>query len=82
METVGCVIPHISLTLTLLVTSVLSAFPLCHLTENDLIQNPLFCKLLATLSQHVDRTGLTLPLRKELEKVVTLQSGLHESHWL
>ncbi|XP_060718885.1 HAUS augmin-like complex subunit 4 [Tachysurus vachellii] len=47
---------------------VLSAFPLCHLTEDDLIQNPLFCKLLATLSQHVDRTGLTLPLRKELEK--------------
>ncbi|MCI4394218.1 hypothetical protein PGIGA_G00166330 [Pangasianodon gigas] len=47
---------------------VLSVFPLCHLTEDDLIQNPLFCKLLATLSQHVDRTGLTLPLRKELEK--------------
>ncbi|KAI5089121.1 HAUS augmin-like complex subunit 4 [Silurus meridionalis] len=47
---------------------VLSAFPLCHLTEDDLTQNPLFCKLLATLSQHVDRTGLTLPLRKELEK--------------
>ncbi|XP_060769161.1 HAUS augmin-like complex subunit 4 [Neoarius graeffei] len=47
---------------------VLSAFPLCDLNEDDLIQNPLFCKLLATLSQHVDRTGLTLPLRKELEK--------------
>ncbi|XP_062844984.1 HAUS augmin-like complex subunit 4 [Trichomycterus rosablanca] len=47
---------------------VLSAFPLCQLTEDDLVQNPLFCKLLATLSQHVDRTGLTLPLRKELEK--------------
>ncbi|XP_066517920.1 HAUS augmin-like complex subunit 4 [Hoplias malabaricus] len=47
---------------------VLSAFPLCPLTEEDLIQNPLFCKLLATLSQHVDRTGLTFQLRKELEK--------------
>lgn len=51
---------------------VLSAFPLCHLTEDDLVQNPLFCKLLATLSQHVDRTGLTLPLRKELEKVTNM----------
>ncbi|TSL28287.1 HAUS augmin-like complex subunit 4 [Bagarius yarrelli] len=47
---------------------ILSAFPLCQLTEEDLIQNPLFCRLLATLSQHVDRTGLTLPLKKELEK--------------
>ncbi|XP_076867507.1 HAUS augmin-like complex subunit 4 [Brachyhypopomus gauderio] len=47
---------------------VMAAFPLCHLTEEDLIQNPLFCKVLATLSQHIDRTGLTLPLRKELEQ--------------
>ncbi|XP_026887949.2 HAUS augmin-like complex subunit 4 isoform X1 [Electrophorus electricus] len=47
---------------------VLAAFPLCHMTEEDLIQNPLFCKVLATLSQHVDRTGLTLHLKKELEK--------------
>jgi len=48
---------------------VLSAFPLCEMTEEDLIQNPLFCKLLATLSQHVDRTGLTQHLRRDLEKV-------------
>ncbi|KAI4886476.1 hypothetical protein NFI96_011900, partial [Prochilodus magdalenae] len=47
---------------------VLTAFPLCPLTEEDLTQNPQFCKLLATLSQHVDHTGLTLHLRKELEK--------------
>lgn len=47
---------------------VLAAFPLCSLTEEDLTQNPLFCKLLATLSQHVDHTGLSLHLRKELEK--------------
>ncbi|KAG1931681.1 HAUS augmin-like complex subunit 4 [Pimephales promelas] len=47
---------------------VLSAFPLCEMTEEDLIQNPLFCKLLATLSQHVDRTGLTQHLRRDLEK--------------
>ncbi|KAK9975424.1 hypothetical protein ABG768_023466 [Culter alburnus] len=47
---------------------VLSAFPLCQMTEEDLIQNPQFCKLLATLSQHVDRTGLTQHLRRDLEK--------------
>ncbi|XP_065106139.1 HAUS augmin-like complex subunit 4 [Paramisgurnus dabryanus] len=47
---------------------VLAAFPLCHMTEEDLIQNPLLCKLLATLSQHVDRTGLTQQLKKDLEK--------------
>lgn len=51
-------------------------FPLCDLNEDDLIQNPLFCKLLATLAQHVDRTGLTLPLRKELEKVVMIWFGI------
>lgn len=47
---------------------VLAAFPLCQMTEEDLIQNPQFCKLLATLSQHVDRTGLTQHLRRDLEK--------------
>ncbi|XP_051541144.1 HAUS augmin-like complex subunit 4 [Myxocyprinus asiaticus] len=47
---------------------VLAAFPLCQMTEGDLIQNPLFCKLLATLSQHVDKTGLTQHLRRDLEK--------------
>ncbi|XP_056601828.1 HAUS augmin-like complex subunit 4 isoform X2 [Triplophysa dalaica] len=47
---------------------VLASFPLCQTTEEDLIQNPLLCKLLATLSQHVDPTGLTQQLRKDLEK--------------
>ncbi|XP_028829550.1 HAUS augmin-like complex subunit 4 [Denticeps clupeoides] len=47
---------------------VLSAFPLCQLSEEDLSQNPRFCKLLATLSQHVDPTGLSVNLQKELEK--------------
>ncbi|XP_030641155.1 HAUS augmin-like complex subunit 4 [Chanos chanos] len=47
---------------------VLTAFPLCQLTEEDLIQNPQFCKLLATLSQYVDNTGLTTVLKRELEK--------------
>ncbi|CAB1318535.1 unnamed protein product [Coregonus sp. 'balchen'] len=48
--------------------SVLASFPLCQLTEEDLTQNPLFCKLLATLSQHVDLTGLTVTMKRELEK--------------
>lgn len=47
---------------------VLKAFPSADLTEDDLIQNPQFCKLLAKLSSHVDSTGLTESLRKELEK--------------
>ncbi|XP_026149437.1 HAUS augmin-like complex subunit 4 [Mastacembelus armatus] len=47
---------------------VLASFPLCDMTEEDLTQNPQFCKLLATLAQHVDQTGLTVPLRTELDK--------------
>ncbi|XP_073331307.1 HAUS augmin-like complex subunit 4 [Pagrus major] len=47
---------------------VLASFPLCDIAEEDLTQNPQFCKLLATLSQHVDQTGLTVPLKTELDK--------------
>ncbi|XP_059404999.1 HAUS augmin-like complex subunit 4 [Carassius carassius] len=47
---------------------VLAAFPLCRISEEDLIQNPGFCRLLATLCQHVDRTGLTQHLRRDREK--------------
>ncbi|KAM7377573.1 hypothetical protein PAMA_014062 [Pampus argenteus] len=47
---------------------VLASFPLCDMTEEDLTQNPQFCKLLATLAQHVDQTGLTVPLKTELDK--------------
>lgn len=54
---------------TSVVRTVLASFPLCDITEEDLTQNPQFCKLLATLSQHVDRTGLTGPLKTELDKV-------------
>ncbi len=49
--------------------SVLSVFALSQISEEDLIQNPQFCKLLVTLSQHVDRTGLTQHLRRDREKV-------------
>ncbi|XP_054457650.1 HAUS augmin-like complex subunit 4 [Anoplopoma fimbria] len=60
---------------------VLASFPLCDITEEDLTQNPQFCKLLATLSQHVDRNGLTVPLKTELEKAEQkLQS--QRRHWL
>lgn len=48
---------------------VLASLPLCDITEEDLNQNPQFCKLLDTLAQHVDQTGLTVPLKTELDKV-------------
>lgn len=48
---------------------VLASFPLCDITEEDLTQNPQFCKLLATLAQHVDKTGLAVPLKTDLDKV-------------
>ncbi|XP_041821363.1 HAUS augmin-like complex subunit 4 [Chelmon rostratus] len=47
---------------------VLASFPLCDITEEDLTQNPQLCKLLATLAQHVDQTGLAVPLKTELDK--------------
>ncbi|KAM8899781.1 HAUS augmin-like complex subunit 4 [Spinachia spinachia] len=60
---------------------VVAALPLCDITEEDLTQNPQLCKLLATLSQHVDRHGLTVPLKTELEKAEQkLQS--QRRHWL
>uniref|UniRef100_A0A3Q1K6X2 HAUS augmin-like complex, subunit 4 n=1 Tax=Anabas testudineus TaxID=64144 RepID=A0A3Q1K6X2_ANATE len=60
---------------------VLASFPLCDMTEEDLTQNPQFCKLLATLAHHVDQTGLTVPLKTELEKA---EQKLHSQrrHWL
>ncbi|XP_034425152.1 HAUS augmin-like complex subunit 4 [Hippoglossus hippoglossus] len=60
---------------------VLASFPLCDMAEEDLTRNPLFCKLLATLAQHVDQTGLTVSLRSELDKAEQkLQS--QRRHWL
>ncbi|XP_018529757.1 HAUS augmin-like complex subunit 4 [Lates calcarifer] len=60
---------------------VLASFPLCDMTEEDLTQNPQFCKLLATLAQHVDQTGLTVSLKAELEKAEQkLQT--QRCHWL
>lgn len=60
---------------------VLASFPLCDVTEEDLCRNPQFCKLLATLTQHVDCTGLTLSLKTELDKAEQkLQS--QKRNWL
>ncbi|XP_043953895.1 HAUS augmin-like complex subunit 4 isoform X1 [Gambusia affinis] len=47
---------------------VLASLPLCDVTEEDLTQNPQFCKLLATLTQHVDRSGLTVLLKADLDR--------------
>nr|XP_006640786.1 PREDICTED: HAUS augmin-like complex subunit 4 isoform X2 [Lepisosteus oculatus] len=47
---------------------VLGSFPLCEVTEEDLFQNPHFCRLLSSLSQRIDSTGLTASLKRELEK--------------
>lgn len=65
---------------------VVASLPLCDVTEEDLTQNPQLCKLLATLSQHVDQHGLTVPLKTELEKVSqgtgskeTLHSQTHQA---
>ncbi|KAM9837021.1 HAUS augmin-like complex subunit 4 [Aulostomus maculatus] len=60
---------------------VLASFPLCDLTEEDLTQNPQFCKLLATLTQHLDPTGLTGPLKAELDKAEQKLQG-QRRHWL
>ncbi|KAM9718060.1 HAUS augmin-like complex subunit 4 [Menidia menidia] len=60
---------------------VLASFPLCDVTEEDLTQNPLFCKLLASLTQYVDKTGLTVPVKTELDKAEQkLHSQKHQ--WL
>ncbi|TDG99895.1 hypothetical protein EPR50_G00199140 [Perca flavescens] len=60
---------------------VLASFPLCDIAEEDLTQNPQFCKLLATLAQHVDQTGLTVPLKTELEKAEQKLRS-QRRHWL
>ncbi|KAG7497316.1 HAUS augmin-like complex subunit 4 [Solea senegalensis] len=60
---------------------VLASFPLSDMTEEDLIRNPQLCKLLATLAQHVDQTGLTVSLKSELDKAEQkLQT--QRRHWL
>lgn len=56
-------------------------FPPCALTEEDLIQNPYFSKLLLSLSQHVDESGLSLPLAKEQAQAWS-EVRLRKTAWL
>lgn len=56
-------------------------FPPCALTEEDLIQNPHFSKLLLSLSQHVDESGLSLTLAKEQAQAWS-EVRLRKTAWL
>ncbi|XP_054914610.1 HAUS augmin-like complex subunit 4 isoform X2 [Poeciliopsis prolifica] len=47
---------------------VLASLPPCDVTEEVLTQNPQFCKLLATLTQHLDKSGLTVQLKADLDR--------------
>ncbi|XP_012880783.1 PREDICTED: HAUS augmin-like complex subunit 4 [Dipodomys ordii] len=55
--------------------------PPCNLSEEDLLQNPYFSKLLLSLSQHVDESGLSLKLAKE-QAQVWKKVRLHKTTWL
>uniref|UniRef100_A0A9L0JA14 HAUS augmin like complex subunit 4 n=1 Tax=Equus asinus TaxID=9793 RepID=A0A9L0JA14_EQUAS len=55
--------------------------PPCNLSEEDLLQNPHFSKLLLSLSQHVDESGLSLTLAKE-QAQAWKEVRLHKTTWL
>nr|XP_058149720.1 HAUS augmin-like complex subunit 4 isoform X3 [Dasypus novemcinctus] len=55
--------------------------PPCNLNEEDLLQNPYFSKLLLSLLQHVDESGLSLTLAKE-QAQVWKEVRLHKTVWL
>lgn len=50
--------------------------PPCNLSEEDLLQNPHFSKLLLSLSQYMDESGLSLSLAKEQAQVRVLGEGM------
>lgn len=56
-------------------------FPPCSLSEEDLIQNPYFSKLLLSVSKHVDESGLSLTLAKEQAQAWN-EVRLHKTAWL
>nr|XP_045010744.1 HAUS augmin-like complex subunit 4 isoform X2 [Jaculus jaculus] len=56
-------------------------FPPCNLSEEDLLQNPNFSKLLMSLSQHVDDSGLSLTMAKEQSQAWN-EVRLHKTTWL
>lgn len=55
--------------------------PPCNLSEEDLLQNPHFSKLLLSLSQHVDESGLSLSLATE-QAQAWKEIRLHKTAWL
>lgn len=55
--------------------------PPCNLREEDLLQNPHFSRLLLSLSQHVDESGLSLSLAKE-QAQAWKKVRLHKTTWL
>lgn len=55
--------------------------PPCNLSEEDLLQNPHFSKLLLSLSQHVDESGLGRSLAKE-QAQAWKEVRLHKTTWL
>ncbi|XP_004584963.2 HAUS augmin-like complex subunit 4 [Ochotona princeps] len=56
-------------------------FPPCNLSEEDLLQNPYFSKLLLSLSQHVDESGLRLTLAEE-QAQAWKEVRVHKTTWL
>ncbi|XP_004864247.1 HAUS augmin-like complex subunit 4 [Heterocephalus glaber] len=56
-------------------------FPPCNLSEEDLLQNPYFSKLLLSLSKHVDESGLSFFLAKE-QAEAWKEVRLHKTTWL
>uniref|UniRef100_A0A8C3YRC9 HAUS augmin like complex subunit 4 n=1 Tax=Catagonus wagneri TaxID=51154 RepID=A0A8C3YRC9_9CETA len=52
-----------------------------HLSEEDLLQNAHFSKLLLSLSQHMDESGLNLTLAKE-QAQAWKEVRLHKATWL
>uniref|UniRef100_A0A2R8P117 HAUS augmin-like complex subunit 4 n=1 Tax=Callithrix jacchus TaxID=9483 RepID=A0A2R8P117_CALJA len=55
--------------------------PPCKLSKEDLLQNPYFSKLLLSLSQHVDESGLSLTLAND-QAQAWKEVRLHKTTWL
>uniref|UniRef100_A0A673T500 HAUS augmin like complex subunit 4 n=1 Tax=Suricata suricatta TaxID=37032 RepID=A0A673T500_SURSU len=55
--------------------------PPCNLSEEDLLKNPHFSKLLLSLAQHVDESGLSVTLAKE-QAQAWKEVRLHKTTWL
>lgn len=56
-------------------------FPPCNLSEEDLLQNPHFSRLLLSLSEHMDESGLCLTLAEE-QAQAWKEVRVHRTSWL